>query len=155
MPCSRDDKRSINQLRKEVLYCNEDFFSLIRQRQELIDRIQKLKPEADGLWNPQQEIKVFEHYLSHSSSDSIVQEDFFFSLLIELQARRVGNYPAWSHREHMVKGAQLDEKTQYLQMTNPILIYIRDQKKFFDLNLRDQYKKRVIDEHKIYSSHSN
>lgn len=128
--------QSFEILRAEIEEINLNLFKQLSRRQKVVEQIQVFKKNKESLWDPSRELKVFQQNMSHFKS---LEDAFLFSVVMEVQAAKTGNYPKWSLGEH------LNSKPQnIIEMTNPILIYIKYPKLFKQLSLRKEYRKSIM-----------
>ena len=129
---------NLEHLRQELEILSLRMMELVDQRFEIIQDIQKIKQQkSQDLWSPEREYKMFKKYIELTPKADL-RFDQMYSLLIEVQASRVGNYPEWS------KGVHLEQGEFGLEaFINPILLYMRDKKAWNKLTIKADYLTQI------------
>lgn len=123
----------LEQLRQDLDGLNNQLFTAFEKRAEIVRTIQASKEEP---WSPDREFELFQKYISKNPTSNL-KKDFWFSLLIEMQAEEF-EYPRWSEGEHLSSG----EHTLH-ESINPLLLRMRDELGYLKLNLIPYYKERI------------
>lgn len=128
----------LKHLRQELDILNLRFMELVDQRFEIVKEVEKIKSESDSdMWSPDREIKLFQKYVELTPHADL-RFDSMYSLLIETQASKVGNYPEWSKKSHLNS-----ESGTLADYVNPILLFARDKAKWMALDFKSEYLEKM------------
>jgi chorismate mutase len=126
----------LNNLRSDLSTFNLEFLEFTSKRQILVNEIQKTKKTLGKvtIWDSKQEFRVFTKIVSLQPYIE-VNYLYMLSMLIEIQASELFDYPMWSKGEHLnsVSGKITD-------FMNPILLYIVTPDVFNSLDLKSEFK---------------
>lgn len=128
---------ALTELRQQLLELNQDLFSLIERRRDIVAQIQAQKLSTETPWQ-------FYDYEREKGLFSTLrpwlerldaQERLAFSLLMETQAHAPMHYPAWS------EGVHLSElPLQVHHRTNPLLLALLVPELFQSLRLNTAFE---------------
>lgn len=123
-------------LRLDLVKITQETLSLVAKRADIISQIQKLKRnQGSACWDPKQEVIMFKSIIGLQQGFS-AQDLLCFSLFIETQVSRFGDYPHWSESVHLV---ELDQDNRLYCQINPILVFLTDAEKYNGLKLKTEY----------------
>lgn len=118
----------------------QELLRLSKNRRLLVADIQKIKVmQSDNVWDPKQEVFLFEGFESELKDFSL-QEALWFSLMIEMQSGHTGSYPEWSSCVHLAQ-----KNHSIIDQVNPILLRMCYPKEYAKLQLTDFYQKQVLE----------
>ena len=127
-----------NDLRNQLLHCNQELFSKISERKSLVSKIQNLKEKSGDfyLWDIEREIQLFKNFVDRYPQE--LRLDFIYSVIIEEQALNAKDYPKWSAEDHL-----LESNGKFYCRINPILLYFRDPDIMKKLKLKPFFENRL------------
>ena len=130
-------------LRDQLKDLTEKHFLIIKNRKELVTKIQntKSKNKLFFAFDPIQEKKLFESQKDNLINLSI-RELLAYSLILEEHASvEEKAYPQWSKGEHLT-----DHNQGLLACINPILLAVIHKDKYDELPLSEQFK-TILESH--------
>ncbi len=134
------ESRKLSNLRHKLEILNYKFLDLLDKRLELVKGIQQEKKKLDhsvDIWTPDREYYLFKKFVEQNPYLDF-RVDFMYSLLIEYQACMIGDYPVWSEHQHLNS-----VQNNLFERINPLLLYLRDRKKWEILDLKEEYKAKL------------